>query len=139
MLHVCVKTMQFAFQTCFLNLNGNMHVFSISCVGTSCKNMHIYINTHLRISVLLPKQIYSKPHTQAEVTLSIGFIGITGRHLHVEDGVRQLHNAVEREGSLKLMAWDVQLLAQICCSHLFCHDHLKIVNPTVMNTLKEAG
>ena len=32
---------------------------------------------------------------------------------------------VAREGSLKLMACDAQLLAQICCSHLFCPASLK--------------
>lgn len=34
-------------------------------------------------------------------------------------------STVAREGSLKLMACDGQLLAQICCSHLFCLAGLK--------------
>lgn len=34
-------------------------------------------------------------------------------------------STVARRGSLKLMACDGQLLAQICCSHLFCFNSLK--------------
>lgn len=48
-------------------------------------------------------------------------------------------SAAAREGSLKLMACDAQLLAQICCSHLFCLCWCKnILTPTGTNTLKEA-
>lgn len=45
--------------------------------------------------------------------------------------------AVVKEGSLELMACDAQLLAQICCSHLFCLASLKFLTLTRASTLKE--
>lgn len=53
-------------------------------------------------------------------------VGVQGylirRHLHARDGRSGL---ISREGSSELMLCDVQLLAQICCRHLFCLASLK--------------
>lgn len=46
--------------------------------------------------------------------------------------------AVAREGNLKLMACDVQLLAQICCSHLFCLASLKHSHSSSNKRLKRS-